>query len=144
MGKKIAKVINNSDVNPYSLKFIKLRELLKLSQRVFGENIGSNRDSISQIEIHRNGPTVELIAKAAIFYSVPYEFFFDENYELTVKDGKVIGGYYRPVEPNLLHENEMLRDRLEICQEKLKNKEERIEMLEEKLEALGVRKRDVV
>lgn len=69
----------------YALKIKELRKFLSLTQEQLGENIGASRSIISQIEIGKFKPTLEMIYEIARLYSINPSFFFKENFPLSIE-----------------------------------------------------------
>jgi putative transcriptional regulator len=67
----------------YALKIKELRKFLSLTQEQLGENIGASRSIISQIEIGKFKPTLEMISEIARLYSINPSYFFKENFPLS-------------------------------------------------------------
>ena len=63
----------------YARKFKEIRKHFAVTQEVFGKSIDSTRHVISQIELGKNRPSLELIRKIAIKYRIKYDFFFEEK-----------------------------------------------------------------
>jgi transcriptional regulator with XRE-family HTH domain len=128
-------------MNTIGLKLKKLRKLFGITQEELSKNVDVDRSIISQVEIGKFNLTSENIKKIARYYHIPYDYFFEDDFNLIVENGKVVGGHYIQNNDSLVKENEHLREKLEMYQEKLAIKEEKIAMLEEKLESLGVKRK---
>jgi len=60
-----------------------LRLKLNLSQKVFAESIETSRSVISQIEIGKLKPSIEMIVKLAKKYQTPYSFFLEPDFQFS-------------------------------------------------------------
>lgn len=60
-----------------------LRLKLNLSQKVFAESIETSRSVISQIEIGKLKPSIEMIIKLSKKFQVPYSFFLEADFQLS-------------------------------------------------------------
>jgi transcriptional regulator with XRE-family HTH domain len=63
----------------YSLKFKELRKQLSLTQVQLGEGISVSRSVISQIEIGKFKPTLEVIESIARIYNIDPVYFFADS-----------------------------------------------------------------
>jgi len=71
-------------MNIIGLKLKHLRKLLALTQEQFGQFVDIDRSIISQVEIGKFNLTGENIKKIASKYHIPYDFFFEETFELSI------------------------------------------------------------
>ena len=68
----------------YSLKIKDLRKHLSLTQDQFAADLSVSRSIISQIEIGKFKPTLELLNDIARKYNIDANYFFNENFALTL------------------------------------------------------------
>jgi putative transcriptional regulator len=68
----------------YSLKIKELRKHLSLTQDQFATDLSVSRSIISQIEIGKFNPTLELLNDIARKYNIDANYFFNENFALTL------------------------------------------------------------
>lgn len=68
----------------YALKFKELRKYFDLTQEQFAQDLGVSRSVVSQIEINRFDPSIQLIAAANVKFNIPLKYFFNDS--LTIHD----------------------------------------------------------
>jgi len=78
----------------YALKFRQLREHFNLTQTELGNEIGISRAVISQIEINKHKPTLEILTLIIKKFDIDIKFFFEDDFilDLDNKNGKVNNG----------------------------------------------------
>jgi len=105
----------------YSLKFKEIRNFFKLTQIAFAEDIGVSRSVVSQIELKRFNPTIDLITVITTKFNIDLKYFFTEttnlkefiNGNLTLpKDGNLYGNLTRKKEVKILKSNSNVKNEI--------------------------------
>ncbi len=109
-----------------SLKIKELRKHLRLTQDQFAADLSVSRSIISQIEIGKFKPTLELLNDIARIYNIDANYFFNENFALNA----TINTYSMDCNKCTLKKD------LDRCQKIIDRYEEIIDGLNKKLDAL--------
>lgn len=73
----------------YALKFKQLREHFNLTQSELGAEINISRAVISQIELNKHKPTLDILTMIIKKFDVDIKYFFEDDFNLVVENAPV-------------------------------------------------------
>ncbi len=121
-----------------SEKIKELRKKLKFSQREFALKIGVSRSILSQVEINKIKPSVEMIASISSIFNISPDYFFQNNplsvnnFTYTKSFTEAPGKTCRNCE-RLFVINESQKEIIEGLKETVSTQQRLIQLLDEKL-----------
>lgn len=74
----------------YALKFRQLREHFNLTQTELGNEIGISRAVISQIELNKHKPTLEILTLIIKKFDIDIKFFFEDDFNISEENAHLI------------------------------------------------------
>lgn len=124
------------------IKTIRTKE--GLTQEEFAAKLGISRGNYSQIELGRQNPTLEIIAKIARNYNVTYAYLIDGDSKInTAQVNEPIIDYSNQNCSEILKENQHLKEEIYKLQGEIAGHEKWIDMVSEVF-GKGVKKTSLV
>ena len=128
-----------------SKKIRDLRKQMNYSQQLFADRIGVSRSVLSQIEINKLKPSIDIIAKIAKEFNISISYFFD--YEVNEESRNQQGirvdepeeNYNKekcPVCSQLFVINDIQKDVIHSLEKTISTQFQLIELLEKKIDSL--------